>query len=191
MIGRTMMLDSSSARRRRRTTFATSVVMVLAITAGAVAVGKPVQAAPSTRATTVGAVGAVAPTMAGTPTSALALNVLSARDEPRAFGGAARTPDLPLCTTSPMPDNGACKGDPIANFKYIVNFDATGTTDQRLATAFSTGCGATNPGYPNTCRWPSIAEPSGWAPIYTQGDQGDFPLANIPDGRYLISVIAD
>ena len=29
------------------------------------------------------------------------------------------------------------------------------------------------------------------APIYTQGTQADFPLADLPDGRYLISVLAD
>ena len=56
-----------------------------------------------------------------------------------------------------------------------------------------TGCNPQDAGYPHSCLWTSIA---GWpssSPIYTQGDQTDFAagLANVPDGRYLISVLAD
>ena len=122
------------------------------------------------------------------PTSAVALSVISARDEPRAFGGADRaTP----CATSPIPGKGACKGDAIAEFKYVINIDDTGTTDQR-SPAPGSGCSTSDVNYPDSCHWQSIAEPSGWSPIYTQGDQQDFaqPM-NLPDGRYLISVIAD
>ncbi|HET9017829.1 MAG TPA: hypothetical protein VFN57_19660, partial [Thermomicrobiaceae bacterium] len=113
------------------------------------------------------------PSAQAAPTSGLSVTVLSARTEPRAFGG-----------------QGVTKGAAITAFKYMINIDATGTTDQRSPVPGS-GCAATDPGYPTSCRWPSLAEPSGWAPIYTQGDQSDFPLTNIPDGRYLISVIAD
>jgi len=114
----------------------------------------------------------VLPAQAAT-TNDLTLTVSSARTELRAFGGI-----------------GVVKGAPITNFKYILNVDNTGTTDQR-SLAVGSGCSALDPGYPDTCLWQSIAEPSGWAPIYTQGDQSDFPLAGLPDGRYLISVIAD
>ena len=114
--------------------------------------------------------GATASTAA---TSSLSLNVTSARTEPRAFAGA-----------------GVTKGDPIANFKFIINVDDTGTTAQR-SPATGSGCAANDPGYPASCDWPSIREPSGWAPIYAQGTQDDLAGLTIPDGRYLISVIAD
>jgi hypothetical protein len=106
-------------------------------------------------------------------TSTLSLNVISARTEPRAFAGA-----------------GVTKGAAIPNFTYMINEDNTGSTGQR-SPAPGSGCSALDPGYPGTCLWPSIKEPSGWSPIYTQGDQSDFPLTGLPDGRYLISVIAD
>ncbi|MEO8519277.1 MAG: SdrD B-like domain-containing protein, partial [Dermatophilaceae bacterium] len=108
-------------------------------------------------------------------TSDLSITVSSARTEPRAFGGV---------------NGGVTKGDPIANFKYIINVDTTGTTGQR-SPAPGSGCSALDPGYPSSCLWQSIAENSGGSPIYTQGDQSDFPLLAMPDGRYLISVMAD
>lgn len=133
-----------------------------------------VSAVVSVLAMTIGMLVAVPmPSAQAAPTSGLSVTVLSARTEPRAFGG-----------------QGVTKGAAITAFKYMINIDATGTTDQR-SPAPGSGCAATDPGYPASCQWPSIAEPSGWAPIYTQGDQSDFPLTGIPDGRYLISVIAD
>ncbi|HZW43752.1 MAG TPA: hypothetical protein VFF32_05095 [Dermatophilaceae bacterium] len=109
-------------------------------------------------------------------TSDLTVTVSSARTEPRFSTGGVVT--------------GVVKGAPIADFKYILNVDTTGTTDQR-SPAVGSGCSALDPGYPSSCLWPSIAENSGGSPIYTQGDQSDFPLLALPDGRYLISVIAD
>ena len=47
-------------------------------------------------------------------TNSLTLSVISARTEPRAFGGV-----------------GVVKGDPISEYKYIINIDNTGTTIQR------------------------------------------------------------
>ncbi len=105
-------------------------------------------------------------------TNNLSVNVVVARDESRAPGGPVS------------------KGDPIPNFRWMVNVDDTGTTDQRNP-APGSGCAATDPGYPANCRWQSIDEPSGWAPIYAQGNQDDLPLLNVPDGRYLISVLSD
>ena len=106
-------------------------------------------------------------------TKSLQLSLSSARTEPRAFGG-----------------TGVSAGDPIPNFKFILNIDDTGTTDQRSPRP---GRAAPRPtaDYPQSCLWPSIKEPSGWSPIYTQGNQDDLPLADLPDGRYLISVMAD
>ena len=123
------------------------------------------------------------------PSNSVTLSVISARDEPRAFGGANRTT---ACATSAMPMKGACKGDAITEFKYVINIDDTGTTETQRSPQSGSGCSTADPNYPDSCLWQSIAEPSGWAPIYTQGDQEDFaqPM-NLPDGRYLISVIAD
>ncbi len=64
-------------------------------------------------------------------------------------------------------------GDAIHDFTFIVNVDDTGTTDQRTPTG---GCAATSAAnYPQSCHWQSITEPSGWSPIYTQGNQSDMP----------------
>ncbi len=82
---------------------------------------------------------------------------------------------------------------PITEFKYIINVDNTGTTDTvRTPTG---ACDAGDPGYPADCPWTSHGIESS-APIYIQGDQDDFTgpipeLANMPAGRYLISVLAD
>lgn len=103
------------------------------------------------------------------------LKVVSARTEP-AWPGAA---------------GGVAKGAPVPAYKYIINIDNTGTTTQR-SPAPGTGCNASDPGYPDSCFWTSIAGAQGHSPIYTQGDQADFTNGMaIPDGRYLISVLAD
>ena len=115
-------------------------------------------------------------------TNTIALNVISARSEPRAF-----------------PPDGVSKGDTIANFKYIINEDNTGTTDLKpdalgnlpveCSPVLSDGT-TPNPDYPNSCPWLSIAGSASYSSIFTQGNQSDFPLT-LPDGRYLISVLAD
>jgi len=114
----------------------------------------------------------VMPAQAAT-TSDLSLKVVSARTEPLAFGG-----------------TGVGKGDGILDFQYIINADNTGTTAQRSVTG---DCAATTPGYPASCDWPSIKEvPHTTSPIVRQGDQADFAAdLTLPDGRYLISVLAD
>ncbi len=75
----------------------------------------------------------------------------------------------------------------IPTFKYIINVDNTGTTEQRTP---ADGCSPATVGYPDTCHWTTAGIKSS-APIYTQGTQADFPLQGLPDGRYLISVLAD
>ncbi|MCB0123601.1 MAG: hypothetical protein KDE58_15220, partial [Caldilineaceae bacterium] len=106
-------------------------------------------------------------------TTTLTLNVISARTEPRA---------------------GVVQGDAITSFKYIINVDNTGTTTQRpnsTTGAPPAECTPAFSGYPASCDWVSIAGTASNSPIYTQGDQSDFPLTNLPAGRYLISVLAD
>ncbi len=94
---------------------------------------------------------------------------------------------------------GITKGDAITSFKYIINIDNTGTTEQR-SPAPGTGCSPQDAGYPDTCNWVSIASTASSSPIYTQGNQDDFPggvftingnAVILPTGRYLISVLAD
>ncbi|MEZ4866169.1 MAG: choice-of-anchor D domain-containing protein [Caldilineaceae bacterium] len=105
-------------------------------------------------------------------TNVLTINVVSARTEPRAFGG-----------------TGVNQGAPITEYKYIINEDNTGTTTQRTP---ADGCSPSSAGYPGSCEWVSIAGVPGSSPIYTQGDQSDFgPGISLPNGRYLISVLAD
>ena len=87
---------------------------------------------------------------------------------------------------------------PVGDFKYIINIDNTGTTEQR-SPAPGTGCSPQDAGYPNSCDWVSIAGSKSNAPIYTQGTQADFPGGNfnvngitiLPAGRYLISILPD
>ncbi len=83
----------------------------------------------------------------------------------------------------------ATGGTGISSFKYIINVDNTGTTEQRVP---SDGCSPENAGYPSTCSWTSMGVASS-SPIYTQGDQSDFGPGGlfVPNGRYLISVLAD
>ncbi len=82
----------------------------------------------------------------------------------------------------------ASNSSTIADYKYLINVDNTGNPLQ----ARNDGCSPENPGYPDSCDWPSIRAVPGAAPIYTQGNQADFISGlNLPDGKYLISVLAD
>ncbi|MBS1108469.1 MAG: pectin lyase-like protein [Anaeromyxobacteraceae bacterium] len=81
----------------------------------------------------------------------------------------------------------ATDGAPIGQFRYLINVDNTGSTAQRSP---ADGCNPASPGYPGSCLWTSIAGVPGSSPVYTQGDQADFPLP-LPAGRYLVSVLAD
>ena len=80
----------------------------------------------------------------------------------------------------------------VTAYKYLVNIDNTGTTEQR-SPALGTGCNPADAGYPGTCHWTSIAGAASHSPVYTQGDDTNaaLNLTGVPDGRYLISVLAD
>lgn len=124
--------------------------------------------------TTVFTVIALTGITAAEAVTTVTLSVVSARAEPKAFGGA-----------------GVAKGAPVASYKYLINVDNTGTTAQR-SPAPGTGCSPQDAGYPDSCKWTSIAGTPGSSPIYTQGTEADFAAPmNLPDGRYLISVLAD
>lgn len=79
-------------------------------------------------------------------------------------------------------------GSAVTTFRYIINLDNTGTTDQRTP---DDGCSPESEGYPDSCGWTSMGIASS-SPVVTQGNQDDFAAGfTLPDGRYLISVLAD
>ena len=103
-------------------------------------------------------------------------------------------------------------GNPIPAFQFLINIDNTGTTEQRTpvdgcspevvpvwvdangdpVAADTPGATLQSPGYPDSCHWTSMGVRSS-SPIFTQGTQADVAasMANMPAGRYLVSVIAD
>jgi uncharacterized repeat protein (TIGR01451 family) len=125
--------------------------------------------------------------LTGAQAATVTFSVVSARNEPLAFGGL-----------------GVAKGSPISEYKYLVNIDNSGTTAQRSPLP-GTGCSPQDAGYPDSCLWTSIAGAKGSSPIYTQGSVlaagapassdpavSSGPLSlDLPNGRYLVSVLAD
>lgn len=103
----------------------------------------------------------------------LTVQVQSARTEPRALGGV-----------------GVHEGDSVTSYKFLINEDNTGSTAQRAPTG---DCAAAATDYPAHCDWPSIRElPHTTAPIVAQGTEADLADGlDLPDGKYLISVLAD
>ena len=137
------------------------ITLAILITTLLPALAAPAAAAPANRA---------APRAALATTSTVHLNVISARTEPRAFGGAGvrRAPRLPPTSTS-----------------------STSTTPAPPSSAWirtrgpAAACTPADPGYPDSCDWVSIAGAPGSSPIYTQGDQSDFAGGPEPAGRAL------
>ena len=106
-------------------------------------------------------------------TNDLSLQVISARTEPRA---------------------GVNEGDPVTEFRFQIVEDNTGNPfDDTDCWAYTDPPANTirNPNYPDGCEWPGVHTTPGWAPIVTQGTQDDLPVLGLPDGNYLISVLAD
>lgn len=118
--------------------------------------------------------------------ASVTLRVVSARSEP------AHTPAV-------------LKGAPIAAYKYLINIDNSGSTAGQRSAAPGSGCSTQDVGYPGSCKWTSIAGTPGSSPIYTQGTvlaAGAPPSSepgttvgtlslNLPEGRYLVSVLAE
>ena len=132
-------------------------------------------------------------------TTQLALPVAAAPAAPaapaRQAAPAAPTSTITLAVTAARTEDlaGVTLGDPVTSYKWIINEDNTGTTEQRNALPGS-GCSPQDAGYPGSCNWASIAGLRSSAPVVAQGDQttlngtDDITLA---PGRYLISVLAD
>ena len=103
---------------------------------------------------------------------------------------------------------GLTKGAAIPSYQWLITRDDTGDSSHYGTTLPATDTRNSNfactpqslggdPAYPANCQWPSIrAIPGGTtAEVVAQGDQSTFseatPLANLPDGKYMISVTAD
>ena len=115
-----------------------------------------------------------APAHAAT-TNAITVQVTSARAEAHFPGGAVT------------------KGQAVTDYRYMINVDNTGTGDPVGAPEPGSGCSAEDASYPADCNWASLQEVTG-APIYQQGTANDFTNGDtltLPDGRYLITVLAD
>jgi hypothetical protein len=134
-------------------------------------------------ALTVG--GAVAlPVIVATPAQAATTNTFTVKV------ASARTE-----VHSPVKAGGVAKGDPVKSYRFMINEDNSGTADPAGGPDRGSGCSADDPGYPNSCLWPSINQNPGAAPIVWQGTGDDFAdgtkTLNLPDGKYLITVLAD
>jgi hypothetical protein len=121
-------------------------------------------------------------------TNTISLSVVSARTEPK-WGAPLGDPNPP----------GITQGDSITTYQFIINQDNTGDpTQSRMPDCYPyldpPDNTQINPDYPSKCNWPSIeAQPSN-SPIVTQGDRSilnDTTTLTLPDGKYLISVLAD
>jgi len=106
---------------------------------------------------------------------------------------AGNTLELSVVAASTNPDAPGglvSSGDPVTEYEWLINVDNTGDPSD------TTGCAADDPGYPDSCDWPSVREVPGAAPIYASGNQDDFNGVlsggvDMPNGKYLISVLAD
>ena len=99
------------------------------------------------------------------------------------------------------------QGDAILKYKWLINADDVGDPGTALnqgtekclpasaTNAFGVSIGSTDPQFADTCQWPSTRKTAGQAPIIAQGNETDLSstkaLANVPAGKYLISVLAD
>jgi uncharacterized repeat protein (TIGR01451 family) len=127
---------------------------------------------------------AVAPVAKAASTNTVTLAVVSARTEPRALGG-----------------DGVAEGQAVDHYKWMINLDNTGTNvtrDAKPGSACSAWIDAAhtqpNPAYPTSCSWSSVAGLASSAPVMAQGDETTLNGATgitLPDGKYLISVLAD
>jgi hypothetical protein len=96
------------------------------------------------------------------------------------------------------------KGAPVTAYKWLINVDDTGdpgtSANQGTETCLPSNAPQGAPAasattYADSCKWPSVRNTSGQAPIVAQGDESSLntnqALTNLPVGKYLISVTAD
>jgi SdrD B-like domain len=97
-------------------------------------------------------------------------------------------------TVGPAPE--IQQGDPVTAYHWLVTADDVGDPHDALANCLPARAGvASAPDFADHCQWPSIRTTPGAVPVVAQGDETDLsagtPLANLPAGKYLISVTAD
>ncbi len=138
----------------------------------------------------------IGPTAIAATTNTIALQVASARDE------IYWNPDG--TTGDSLIDPGVFAGDAITEYEWIINlnnvgdptqprYSPDGTTDE-CAPFRDEAELIENLNWPDSCNWPSIKAIGSSSPIVTQGsflDLSDTVTMTLPDGDYLISVIAD
>lgn len=75
------------------------------------------------------------------------------------------------------------------HYTWLITADNVGNPKQAIAR-----CQNTDPDYPTGCQWPSVRQTPGAVPIVAQGDDSKLgpatALSGLPDGKYLISVLA-
>ncbi|MFN2183931.1 MAG: SdrD B-like domain-containing protein [Anaerolineae bacterium] len=133
------------------------------------------------------------------PGEVLVRTEIQAADVPRA-PAQTNTLTLRVVNARSVPDDGLVKGEPIAApYKFQIVVDNTGDPNDLPfpdCSAYLDPPDNTivNTAYPDSCDWPGVREIPGWAPIYTQGTQDDLNGTtgiSLPDGKYVISVLAD
>lgn len=75
------------------------------------------------------------------------------------------------------------------HYTWLITADDAGNPKQAIAK-----CQNTDPDFPTGCQWPSVRQTPGAVPIVAQGDDAQLgpatALSGLPDGKYLISVLA-
>ncbi|MDT5024773.1 MAG: hypothetical protein QOE61_1199, partial [Micromonosporaceae bacterium] len=87
-------------------------------------------------------------------------------------------------------------GDPVTSYQWLITSDDVGNPHDTLDNCLPSRAGvASSADFADHCQWPSIRQTPGNVPPVAQGDQNDLAAAtalnNLPNGKYLISVMAD
>ena len=87
-------------------------------------------------------------------------------------------------------------GDPVTSFQWLITSDDVGNPHDTLEHCLPSRAGvASSADFADHCQWPSIRQTPGNVPPVAQGNQNELSAAaalnNLPNGKYLISVIAD
>ncbi|MFB9236029.1 hypothetical protein ACFFWC_10800 [Plantactinospora siamensis] len=88
------------------------------------------------------------------------------------------------------------QGAAVAAYRWMITADDVGDPHDPLAHCLPARAGvASGPDFADHCQWPSIRNTPGAVPVVAQGDESGLntgkALADLPVGRYLISVTAD
>jgi SdrD B-like domain/Polysaccharide lyase family 4, domain II/IPT/TIG domain len=94
-------------------------------------------------------------------------------------------------TVAPAP--AVQKGDAITKYHWLIAAEDAGNPHDAAANCLPARAGG-SADFATKCQWPSVRETPGAVPVVAQGDEttlaDGIPLADLPGGRYLISVTA-